>query len=230
MSLSLKSDLDIDALLAQEQLVLGDNNISQPNVRNAEPSLLAKLEQAWLRERLSPELCAFPQKIISSVCAQIDIQRQRIELLEQSADRFRSVILQTELERVGFLLRSLIRSRISKIEEYPLFYSQEQNLKRLGPVERHYLNQHNKILFRHMSKTVLDNLPEKFRRIDDTQDRVSMIDAPPIDDAVFCRVTATNPEIEIIDGDENIPLVKDSLLLIRYSAVAPFIGKYIELI
>ena len=104
-------DLDIDALLAQSN----SDTTLQGQEHGVKTSLVQKLRKAWINERYSPELCEYPEDTIKDLLAQLDIQREKIEELESNAERFSSVVLQTELERINFLMRSLLRTRISKV-------------------------------------------------------------------------------------------------------------------
>lgn len=79
---------------------------------------LQALTRAWINERSCPELLPYPQDLIQRSTEGVQQQIERIENLTGAMDpsaNFTLVILQTELERVKFLLRSFLRARIAKV-------------------------------------------------------------------------------------------------------------------
>ncbi|KAI9788139.1 MAG: GINS complex subunit [Peltula sp. TS41687] len=102
---------------------------------------------------------------------------------------FRLIVIQTELERFKFLVRSLLRARIAKIDKHPLHILSSPELKaRLSPSELRYLTQHQTLLHTHYLSSFLSNFPEQLRRLDDTAGGISMIERPDLDTVVFVRV------------------------------------------
>jgi len=109
---------------------------------------------------------------------------------------FQLVVLQTELERFKFLVRSLLRARIAKVHimpvasrvsraevgstetitDYYYFYKLDAHPQHyllpaqsslLSSIEQSYLLQHNALLASHYSATFLAAFPPKLRRLDD---------------------------------------------------------------
>ncbi|KAG8623116.1 hypothetical protein KVT40_008092 [Elsinoe batatas] len=92
-----------------------------------DPSLtdLHLLTRAWTTERLSPELLPYPSALIQRITTRLASQIARIEDLTSAMDpgsNFALVVIQTELERVKFLLRSLLRTRLGKMDAFPIWY------------------------------------------------------------------------------------------------------------
>lgn len=129
------------------------------------------------------------------------------------AANFSLVILQTELERVKFLMRGLLRSRIAKvrlppiahlpllshstntsaliqIDAYPQHYTalSSTSLTLLSPLESRYLTSHSALLSTHYYSSFLSQFPSQLQKLDDTGGGISMVDAPDEDRAVFVRV------------------------------------------
>jgi GINS complex subunit 4 len=92
-------------------------SISKPTLPPRARDLQA-LTRAWINERTCPELLPYPQDLIDRAH---DGLKKQIEVIEEitgsldPASNFTLVILQTELERIKFLLRSYLRARIAKV-------------------------------------------------------------------------------------------------------------------
>jgi GINS complex subunit 4 len=104
---------DIDDILA---------SVSVPSVPQRTRDTQA-LTRAWVNERTSPELLPYPASLVERVTDRIKQQVRKDDVLSYAkADRsqcrksnFTLVILQTELERFKFLVRSFLRARIAKV-------------------------------------------------------------------------------------------------------------------
>lgn len=98
---------------------------------------LPELTRAWVTERSAPELLPWPSALMERVLDRIHQQvshvakssapsanaagRVQIEVVEEQVGNmdpktnFRLIIIQTELERFKFLVRSYLRTRIAKV-------------------------------------------------------------------------------------------------------------------
>ncbi|KAL9016603.1 MAG: hypothetical protein Q9180_008792, partial [Flavoplaca navasiana] len=99
--------MDIDDILAE---VSGDGS-------PLETRDLQELTRAWVTERSAPELLPWPSELMERVLERI---HQQIEVVEEQVGNvnpktnFRLIIIQTELERFKFLVRSFLRTRMAK--------------------------------------------------------------------------------------------------------------------
>ena len=79
---------------------------------------LQALTRAWINERSCPDLLPYPtdliQRCTDAVRGQIDVIEEKTGAMDP-ASNFTLVILQTELERIKFLIRSYLRARIAKV-------------------------------------------------------------------------------------------------------------------
>lgn len=98
---------------------------------------LQALTRAWVNERTAPELLPYPADLVDRTMERvakqvrftslarfrrlmliIALKIEAIETMNATADpsaNFRLVIVQTELERFKFLVRSLLRARMAKV-------------------------------------------------------------------------------------------------------------------
>ncbi|RMZ72029.1 arginine N-methyltransferase 2 [Pyrenophora seminiperda CCB06] len=101
-------NMDIDDLLAEVSVD------STPQ----ESRDLQELTRCWVAERVAPEILPWPKELMDRVLARI---ARQIELVEEQTGNmdpktnFRLIIIQTELERFKFLVRSFLRARIKKV-------------------------------------------------------------------------------------------------------------------
>ena len=121
--------MDIDDILAS----LGSPSVPQ------EALDVQQLTRAWVNEKNAPEVLPWPEELMDRVLGRIRKQVcepqvksneragtdvwffVKIELVEEQMGdmdprtNFRSIIIQTELERFKFLVRSYLRVRIAKV-------------------------------------------------------------------------------------------------------------------
>ena len=87
---------------------------------------LQDLTRSWVAERVAPELLPYPESLMERVLERI---RRQIELVEEQTGNmdpktgFRLIVVQTELERFKFLVRSFLRARIAKVSSLPLIFT-----------------------------------------------------------------------------------------------------------
>ncbi|KAG0285822.1 GINS complex subunit [Linnemannia gamsii] len=114
----------------------------EPDVEAIDPAGdVAHLTQAWIDERAAPDLLQYQEQCIQRLLAKIEEQTLFIEELDPRNDTsvILSILYQTELERVKFVLRSYLRTRISKIERFCAFVLQDAaTRKRLSRAELLY--------------------------------------------------------------------------------------------
>ncbi|KAF2147523.1 uncharacterized protein K452DRAFT_262071 [Aplosporella prunicola CBS 121167] len=152
---------------------------------------LQELTRLWVAERVAPEVLPYPEGLMESVLARV---RAQIELVEEQTGNmdpktnFRLILYQTELERFKFLVRSFLRARIAKIDKYPLHILATAPAGTLSASESQYLHAHQALLSSHYAASFLSQFPAQLQRLDDKAGGISMVDAPDLDAAVFCRV------------------------------------------
>jgi GINS complex subunit 4 len=108
--------MDIDDILA---------DVDTPS--SPEPAHdLRSLTRTWVTERAAPEVLPWPvalvDRVVHRMTAQTDeIERRTAEASESQGpsgaggEGFSLVVLQTEMERCKFLVRSLLRARLAKV-------------------------------------------------------------------------------------------------------------------
>ncbi|KAH8727876.1 hypothetical protein GQ44DRAFT_769935 [Phaeosphaeriaceae sp. PMI808] len=189
---------------------------------------LQELTRCWVAERIAPEILPWPSDLMERVLNRI---RRQIELVEdQTGDmdpktNFKLIIIQTELERFKFLVRSFLRARIKKIDLHPLHIqtlhtaSIDEPQPLLSPPEYQYLTSHQSLLSSHYSSSFLSQFPASLQRLDDTTGGISMIDKPDEDKAVFVRALRDIGEIFVEGTDKRFEVKRGDVWVVRWSAV-----------
>ena len=178
--------------------------------------------------------------------AETDFEELRkIELVEEQTGNidpkanFRLIIIQTELERFKFLVRSYLRARIAKvilhnhgcmsiftnhplqIDKHALYLLTNPAQKsRLSPSEIQYATTHQSLLHAHYHSSFLSQFPNSLRRLDDTAGGISMIEQPDVDKAVFVRALRDVDTPIVMEGtDIAFEMRRGDVYVVRWNAV-----------
>ena len=184
---------------------------------------LQHLTRNWIAERCAPELLPYPTELMDRVLSRISTQISTIEDATGNMDpktNFKLIVLQTELERFKFLVRSLLRARIAKIDAHPLHYSSLDTKEViLSSDEMQYLQHHQTLLSQHYRASFLGGFPPALQRLDDTAGGISMVERPDVERAVFVRVLRDCGEVGIPGTDVRAEFRRGDVWVVRWSAV-----------
>jgi GINS complex subunit 4 len=147
---------------------------------------------------------------------------------------FSLIIIQTEVERWKFLIRSLLRARISKIDKHTLHYlSTPALLERLSETEIAYATRHQQLLHNHYLSSFLGSFPQQLQNLNDTAGGISMIGGPDEEGGVFVRglgSTETGEGGVIVrgrgrDGDGEIEVERGEVVVARWADVRELVER-----
>ncbi|KAF2244752.1 GINS complex, Sld5 component [Trematosphaeria pertusa] len=215
--------MDIDDLLAEVAID------STPR----ETRDLQELTRCWVAERVAPEILQWPGETMDRVLERV---RRQIELVEDQTGNmdpktnFKLIVIQTELERFKFLVRSFLRARLKKIDTHPLHILNQHNASLasprplLSPSEHQYLTSHQALLSSHYSASFLSQFPASLQRLDDTTGGISMVDKPDEDRAVFVRCLRDVGEVWVEGTDRRFEMKRGDVWVVRWSAVRGWVG------
>ncbi|EKJ78459.1 hypothetical protein NXS19_000580 [Fusarium pseudograminearum] len=185
---------------------------------------LQALTRLWVAERSAPELLEWPMDgLFERVNARIKTQIEKVEDMTGDMDpktNFALIVIQTELERYKFLMRSFLRARLAKIDKHTLHYLSSQELRdRLSPTELSYATKHQALLHNHYLSSFLASFPQQLQNLNDTAGNISMIDSPDLDTAVFIRMLRDKDVYgKGTDADITLPATNGDVLIIRWSS------------
>ena len=198
-------DLDISDILAD---IHSPEPLSQSHLTSTAYIDHQQLTRLWTSERTCPDILPWPTELMQRVMARVRAQITRIEdlaagivptnLSGNSGSRAGNQnlnltlsILQTDLSRTQFLVRSLLRQRLAKLTKHAAYYLTQLNADTkehlLAPAEVEFLKQHQALLSALYSASFLEAFPAQLRRLDDTAGGVSMVEGPEGKSAVFVR-------------------------------------------
>ncbi|KAI0484800.1 hypothetical protein GGR56DRAFT_662747 [Xylariaceae sp. FL0804] len=190
---------------------------------------LQALTRAWVAERSSPELLGWPADgLFERVNDRIKRQIEKVEDMTGDMDpktNFALIVIQTELERFKFLVRSYLRARIAKIDKHTLHYLSTPALRaRLSETERAYATRHQALLHNHYLASFLGSFPAALQNLNDTAGNVSMVDAPDLEAAVFVRLLRnTLVEGRGTDADGAMDGRSGDIVILRWSDAKPLV-------
>ncbi|KAF4124005.1 GINS complex subunit 4 [Geosmithia morbida] len=194
-----------------------------------ETSDLQALTRLWVAERSAPELLDWPTGgLFERVNARIKAQIEKVEDMTGDMDpktNFALIVIQTELERFKFLVRSYLRARIAKIDKHALHYLSSDELRsRLSSVEVAYATRHQALLHNHYLSSFLASFPQQLQNLNDTAGGVSMIDSPDLNTTVFIRMLRDRDvHGQGTDSDNTLSAESGDILIIRWSSAKPLV-------
>ena len=143
---------------------------------------------------------------------------------------FKLIVIQTELERFKFLVRSFLRARLKKIDTHPLHILARHSASLteaqllLSPSEYQYLTSHQALLSSHYASSFLGQFPSALQKLDDTTGGISMVDKPDEDVAVFVRVLRDVGEVAVEGTDKRFDMKRGDVWVVRWSTVRGWVA------
>ena len=189
--------------------------------------VLQKLQNAWLNEKMAPEL-------LSPLTEEVVIMLEQLKNVEDNLSRCgpreeKIKHHRLEVERIRFLLADYLRVRLAKIQKFCWYIRDEENKKgsrepsTLMPEEHKFLAEYLKVAEGHLKTVALTNMPPPFAKLDTK----SMNVKPNNDSFVFCRVNKeSHVVVEEPDGsrESDIKLATGSQYLIKYAPVSSLVN------
>jgi GINS complex subunit 4 len=211
-------DLDISDILAD---VHSSSVSSHDHLASTAHLDHQQLTRLWTSERTCPDVLPWPTELMQRVMSRIRAQITRIEdlaagIVPTNLSRASSgnqnlnltlSILQTDLSRTQFLIRSLLRQRLAKLTKHASYYLTQLNADTkadlLSPSEAEFLRGHQVLLAGLYGASFLEAFPAQLRRLDDTAGGVSMVEGPEGKRCVIVRCLSEVWGGEDRDGDED---------------------------
>ncbi|KAM5448501.1 GINS complex subunit, partial [Microsporum canis] len=117
-------------------------------------------------------------------------------------------ILQSDLARTQYLMRSILRQRLSKLVRYSIYYLRISMNQEQEPTERdaasilsdkelQFLRSHQSLLTMHYNVSFLSSFPANLKRLDDNVGGTNMVVAPENKEVVFVRCLSEEARIVI---------------------------------
>ncbi|KAF8896850.1 hypothetical protein CPB84DRAFT_1731501 [Gymnopilus junonius] len=192
---------------------------------------LEQLTRHWMNERHAPDILPAQEDLLTSLLDHLRRQSEAVQLLREDPstseeEHIRIMLVQTEVERVKFIVRSYVRTRLFKIEKYARFVTTNAEVqRRLTAAELDHASRHAKITDQHFYVSVLQGLPEKQSHLDDTPLFVPpMVTEPDKSRPVFVHALKQCPRIRLPDGAA-LDMEKGHISLMPYAVVEQLVAR-----
>ncbi|ESK84067.1 dna replication complex gins protein sld5 [Moniliophthora roreri MCA 2997] len=189
-----------------------------------EETPLEKLMRHWMNERHCPDILPAEEDLLSSLLDHIRRQSDAVQLLRgepstSEEEHLRITLVQTEVERVKFVVRSYVRTRLYKIEKYARWIMQNPEIQtRITKSEQAHASRHANLTDRHLHQSVLQSLPETQSHLDDTPIFMPpMVTTPDNSRPVFVHALRSCAPIRFADGT-SLQMERGHISLMPYSA------------
>jgi len=201
------------------------------------------LVRAMINERMAPELLPYESALMAQVLHELSNQQQYLLDFHEYGDansdagvidgdfKLQLMIIETEIERLNYLVRLYLRTRLAKIDAFTIHYI-NVNLEEtahskslLSNEEVEYMHQHFKILTQLYNNCFLKKMPSSLTLLDDTSGGQLMITEPDLNQPVFVKYVSNSPVTIPMSDQEELELVKNGIYVVKYS----LISKYLQL-
>lgn len=185
------------------------------------------LQEAWIKEKMVPDILPYEEGLIERIIERIRKQLEFIEMnsvelqTEEKDIKLMLVIVESELERVQFLIRSYVRLRLQKIDKYALYIQGNNNEReKLNLDEVTYMQGHLSMLYELFDEQFLKKIHAKTSNIGEDE---LMIDEPDLDRHVLFRCERESRAL--VEG-EIFTLKKGEVYVMRYKTVAELLSRH----
>lgn len=196
-----------------------------------EETPLEQLMRHWMNERHAPDILPAQEELLSGLLDHLRRQSKSVQSLRDDpstseSEHFRIMLVQTEIERVKFFIRSYVRTRLFKIEKYARFVTSNAEVQtRITTSELQHASRHAKMTDQHFYLSVLQSLPEAQAHLDDTPVFYpSMVTQPNKSHPVFVHALQDCPPARLPDGTP-ITMNKGHIFLTPYSVVEHLVAR-----
>uniref|UniRef100_A0A1B6E5G4 DNA replication complex GINS protein SLD5 n=1 Tax=Clastoptera arizonana TaxID=38151 RepID=A0A1B6E5G4_9HEMI len=187
--------------------------------------VLNTLQEAWLNEKLSPEILPHKAELVQCMMEQIEQMEENIKKLDKND--FKVNLHRLELDRIRYLITSYLRTRIEKIECFPFTILESENSsdpeeRVLSPSEYTYTVEYVTNMSTHF-QSILNGMPQSMRNINVHQIMIK----PNLESHVFLKSISRVPSVliryESDNREDEISLDEDSQHILPYKPIADFL-------
>lgn len=180
------------------------------------------MKQLLGQEKMAPELLPYQHSLVETISKQITQKDRSIQHRAQnpskniSDERFYLNIERMEVERVKYMLKSYLRSRIIKIEKNLLYIIEKDKASLLSQAEMEYSWQLYEAKKDHYKKEFFGNISNKLNMMADGTDIPdNMITQPNLQNFIFVRFLNSYQKYTIM-GHIDIEIKEDNVYFLPY--------------
>jgi GINS complex subunit 4 len=203
------------------------------------------LKRALMNEKASPELLPYETDLVDRLQSRCEQQEAILEDIHADSNEHSSysvtreayveskelanTCIAIELSRIKYMLRSYLRVRLFKIENFVMHcIESEETQEKLSPLERSYAYDYVRLVGTHLKSHVTSKFPEAFSSVTkqaSAHNASDMVAVPDVGHHVFARVERDLGEIEFYDDGTTSELVAGDLYILRYKVVRDFLSE-----
>ncbi|KAL1530747.1 hypothetical protein AB1Y20_001646 [Prymnesium parvum] len=180
-----------------------------------------------MNEKFAPEILQHKSDLVDTIQQLLETQAERITELSERDFLLRS-IYEMERERVEYLLRVYLRTRLQKITKYAIHIGTSVEVQsRLSESERSFAQQYLELYKEHMDASIWNSadcemLPAKLK---DLSKMATLAVQPKTSSHVFARVMRDCEPFTLSDrAEEQVELKRGELVLLPYQPLANLIS------
>ncbi|XP_056275464.1 DNA replication complex GINS protein SLD5 isoform X3 [Pseudoliparis swirei] len=180
--------------------------------------LIAKLEEAWLNEKFSPELLENKSEVVECVMEQLSHMEANLQRVKKGDTK--ASIHRMEIDRIRFVLSSYLRARLQKEKSRG-----EGDPSLLSPEEFAFAKEYYANTETYLKAIALKRMPPNLQ----TVDMLKAVPEPCLDSFVFLRVKEKQENILVEPETDDqreyaVDLEEGSQHLMRYRTIAPLVS------
>ncbi|EGN97452.1 hypothetical protein SERLA73DRAFT_184163 [Serpula lacrymans var. lacrymans S7.3] len=184
-----------------------------------------------MNERHAPDILPAQEELLSRLLDHIRSQSDTVLTLRadpssSEEEHFRIMLAQTEVERVKFIVRSYLRTRLYKIEKYARYILTNPGVSsRISESETAHARRFARLTDQHFFSSVLQSLPDTQQTLDDNPPFVPpIVTEPDKSRPVFVHAIQNCPPVRLPDGTA-LEMTKGHISLTPFSIVEQLIAR-----
>ena len=191
---------------------------------------IERLKLALFNEKLAPALLPHNDDLVIRIKQLTNEQSNMIAELEATAEptsMLQRSLYEMELERVNYMLRSYMRTRLIKISRFSIYLDTSDETRAvLSENELDFLKRYLQMYRQHVDREIWDTaegssrLDERLRDINLTG---PLVVQPELDSHVYCKALVDCEPFRIEETDETIEMLQNEIRLLPFRLVERFV-------
>ena len=191
---------------------------------------IERLKLALFNEKLAPALLPHNDDLVIRIKELTNEQSNMIAELEATAEptsMLQRSLYEMELERVNYMLRSYMRTRLIKISRFSIYLvTSDETRAVLSENELDFLKRYLQMYRQHVDREIWDTaegssrLDERLRDINLTG---PLVVQPELDSHVYCKALVDCEPFRIEETDETIEMLQNEIRLLPFRLVERFV-------
>ena len=191
---------------------------------------IERLKLALFNEKLAPALLPHNDDLVIRIKELPNEQSNMIAELEATAaptSMLQRSLYEMELERVNYMLRSYMRTRLIKISRFSIYLDTSDETRAvLSENELDFLKRYLQMYRQHVDREIWDTAEGSSRldeRLRDIKLTGPLVVQPELDSHVYCKALVDCEPFRIEETDETIEMLQNEIRLLPFRLVERFV-------